>query len=67
MLVARRADRLEALADERSSTYRIAATAMPSDLTVPAAGEALAKEIVRRGTTVTSLVNNADGRRPGVR
>ncbi|MER5539593.1 SDR family NAD(P)-dependent oxidoreductase [Streptomyces mirabilis] len=59
VLVARRADRLEALADELSSKYQITATAVPFDLTVPAAGEALANEMVRRGITVTSLVNNA--------
>ncbi|MFG2731550.1 SDR family NAD(P)-dependent oxidoreductase [Streptomyces canus] len=59
VLVARRADRLEALADELSAKHQITATAVPFDLTVPAAGEALAKEMARRGITVTSLVNNA--------
>ncbi|KPI04019.1 short-chain dehydrogenase/reductase SDR [Actinobacteria bacterium OK074] len=59
VLVARRADRLEALADELSSKYKVTVTAVPFDLTVPAAGEALAKEVARRGITVTSLVNNA--------
>ncbi|MET7698586.1 SDR family oxidoreductase [Streptomyces sp. NPDC005485] len=59
VLVARRADRLEALADELSAKHRITVTVVPFDLTVPAAGEALAKEVARRGITVTSLVNNA--------
>ncbi|WP_331716829.1 SDR family NAD(P)-dependent oxidoreductase [Streptomyces sp. 3214.6] len=59
VLVARRADRLEALADELSAKYQVTVTAVPFDLTVPAAGEALAKEVARRGITVTSLVNNA--------
>lgn len=59
VLVARRADRLQALADELSAKYRITATAVPFDLTEPGAGEALAKEVAWRGITVTSLVNNA--------
>ncbi|MEU1040939.1 SDR family oxidoreductase [Streptomyces sp. NPDC005907] len=59
VLVARRADRLEALADELSAKHKVTVTVVPFDLTVPAAGEALAKEVARRGITVTSLVNNA--------
>ena len=59
VLVARRADRLEALADELSAKYQVTVTAVPFDLAVPAPGEALAKEVARRGITVTSLVNNA--------
>ncbi|NUP24038.1 MAG: SDR family NAD(P)-dependent oxidoreductase, partial [Streptomyces sp.] len=59
VLVARRADRLQALADELSAKHQVTATVVPFDLTVPAAGEALAKEVARRGITVTSLVNNA--------
>ncbi|MET8978000.1 SDR family oxidoreductase [Streptomyces sp. NPDC004539] len=59
VLVARRADRLEALADELSVKYRVTVTAVPFDLTAPDAGEALAEEVARRGITVTSLVNNA--------
>ncbi|MDX3732859.1 SDR family NAD(P)-dependent oxidoreductase [Streptomyces caniscabiei] len=59
VLVARRADRLQALADELSAKYHITATVVPFDLTAPAAGEALAQEMTRREITVTSLVNNA--------
>lgn len=59
VLVARRADLLEALAEELSSKHQITATAVPFDLTMPAPGEALAEELARRGITVTSLVNNA--------
>ncbi|MFF9042086.1 SDR family NAD(P)-dependent oxidoreductase [Streptomyces sp. NPDC014892] len=59
MLVARRADRLEALAAELSAQHGITASAVPFDLTPPAAGEALATEIARRGITVISLINNA--------
>lgn len=59
VLVARRRDRLEALAAELSTTYGIRATAIPLDLSLPVAGQALAEEVARRGLTVTSLVNNA--------
>ncbi|MEU0675586.1 SDR family NAD(P)-dependent oxidoreductase [Streptomyces sp. NPDC006172] len=59
VLVARRADRLQALADELSAKHRITVTVVPFDLAAPGAGEALAKEVARRGITVTSLVNNA--------
>ena len=59
VLVARRLDRLEKLAAELSTTYGIRATAIPLDLSRPAAGQALAAEVGRRGLTVTSLVNNA--------
>lgn len=59
VLVARRRDRLEALAAELSTTYGVRATAIPLDLSLLAAGQALAEEVARRGLTVTSLVNNA--------
>ncbi len=59
VLVARRADRLQALADELSAKHQITVAVVPFDLTVPAAGEALAEEVARRGIAVTSLVNNA--------
>lgn len=59
VLVARRADRLQALADELSAKHKVTVTVVPFDLTVPAAGQALAKEVAQRGITVTSLVNNA--------
>ncbi|MFF7047281.1 SDR family NAD(P)-dependent oxidoreductase [Streptomyces griseorubiginosus] len=59
VLVARRADRLQALADELSAKHQVTVTVVPFDLGVPAPGEALAREVARRGITVTSLVNNA--------
>lgn len=59
VLVARRLDRLEALSGELTATYGVQAAAIPLDLSLPGAGEALAEEVVRRGLTVTSLVNNA--------
>jgi short-subunit dehydrogenase len=59
VLVARRLDRLEKLAAELTTTYGIRATAIPLDLSLPAAGQTLAEEVARRGLPVTSLVNNA--------
>ncbi|MEU2358523.1 SDR family NAD(P)-dependent oxidoreductase [Streptomyces misionensis] len=59
VLVARRLDRLEALAEELAATHGVEATAIAGDLSVPGAGEALVKETADRGLNVTSLVNNA--------
>ena len=59
VLVARRLDRLEKLAAELTATYGVRATPIPLDLSLPAAGRALAEEVDRRGLAVTSLVNNA--------
>ncbi|WP_416982661.1 SDR family NAD(P)-dependent oxidoreductase [Streptomyces sp. T028] len=59
VLVARRRERLEALAAELVSAYGVAVVPLPFDLGQPLAGEALAAEAARRGLAVTSLVNNA--------
>jgi short-subunit dehydrogenase len=59
VLVARRLDRLKALSGELTATYGVQATAIPLDLSLPGAGEALAEEVARRDLTVTGLVNNA--------
>lgn len=59
VLVARRLDRLDALADELAAAHGIRATAIPLDLSLPGAGRTLAEEVDRRGLAVTSLVNNA--------
>ncbi|MCG8922822.1 SDR family oxidoreductase [Lentzea sp. CC55] len=59
VLVARRLDRLERLAEELTAAHGIEATAIAADLSVPGAGPALADEVARRGLRVTSLVNNA--------
>lgn len=59
VLVARRLDRLEGLAAELAATHSIRATAIPLDLSLPAAGRTLVEEVDRRGLAVTSLVNNA--------
>ncbi|MFF5582993.1 SDR family NAD(P)-dependent oxidoreductase [Streptomyces hygroscopicus] len=59
VLVARRRERLEKLAAELTAAHGIRATAIPLDLSLPAAGQALAEETARRGLSVTSVVNNA--------
>ena len=59
VLVARRLDLLEKLAAELTATHGVRATAIPLDLSLPAAGQTLADEVDRRGLAVTSLVNNA--------
>ncbi len=59
VLVARRRDRLDALAVELREAHRITATVIPLDLSAPAAGRALATQVAERGLSVTSLINNA--------
>jgi short-subunit dehydrogenase len=58
-LVARRADRLEALAAELRAAHSIEVDVLPADLTKPGAVAALALEVGRRGLDVDWLVNNA--------
>lgn len=59
VLVARRADRLEALATELRESAGVTVTVVPADLGVPGAAAALHGELDRRGIQITSLVNNA--------
>ncbi|WP_236793350.1 SDR family oxidoreductase [Amycolatopsis sp. GM8] len=59
VLVARRKDRLETLAEELSGRYGIEVHTVAQDLGEAGAGTRLAAELERRGLTVTSLVNNA--------
>jgi len=60
ILVARRTDRLRALADQITAKHGIyAATVLPMDLSVKDAGSILAKVLKGRGTQVDILVNNA--------
>lgn len=59
VLVARRLERLDALANELEEAHGIRAIPIAQDLSVPAAGRALAAAVAERGLTVTSLVNNA--------
>ncbi|HEX8234043.1 MAG TPA: SDR family oxidoreductase [Caulobacteraceae bacterium] len=58
-LVARRADRLEALAREVADSCGARAFAIPADLSDPAAPAAIMEELDRRDRTVSALVNNA--------
>ncbi|MFF5446424.1 SDR family NAD(P)-dependent oxidoreductase [Streptomyces sp. NPDC012888] len=59
VLVARRLDRLRALADGLEKTYGVSAVPIAADLTLPGAGAALRAELEARGITVQTLVNNA--------
>jgi short-subunit dehydrogenase len=58
-LVARREDRLKALADELSAAHHIRAEVIAADLTDADSRGALPEEIAKRGLTVDVLVNNA--------
>jgi short-subunit dehydrogenase len=59
VLVARRVDRLEALARELATAHGIEATAIPIDLVTPDGPATLTAELERRGLEVDWLVNNA--------
>ena len=59
ILVARRADRLEALATQLSADHGITATTISTDLTEAGAVARLMVEIADNGLTITHLVNNA--------
>ncbi|MET0726201.1 MAG: SDR family oxidoreductase [Leifsonia sp.] len=59
VLVARRQDRLEALAVELAEAFGTESTVIPLDLTAPDAIEELVRDIDSRGIRVASLVNNA--------
>ena len=58
-LVARREDRLKALADELSAAHNVRCEVLAADLTDADSRGALPAEIERRGLTVDILVNNA--------
>ena len=58
-LVARRADRLESLAAELSSSHGIEAFALPADLSLFEAHAPVLRAIAERGRCVDGLVNNA--------
>ncbi|MFV2143247.1 MULTISPECIES: SDR family NAD(P)-dependent oxidoreductase [Isoptericola] len=66
VLVARRIDRLDALAAELRAAHGTRVETVPADLAVARPGAAVRAELQRRGVQVTSLVNNAgfgtDGR-----
>lgn len=59
VLVARRADRLEALGEQLRSQHGVGATTISADLARQGASAALAAELAASGITVDVLVNNA--------
>ena len=59
VLVARRADRLEALAKELAGAHGVTATVIPCDLMAAGGPASLTAELDRRGLEVDWLVNNA--------
>ncbi len=58
-LVARRAERLEELAEELSREHGVRAEPIPADLSDAGERDRLAREVEERGLTVEVLVNNA--------
>jgi short-subunit dehydrogenase len=58
-LVARRAERLEALAEELRAAHGVRVEVLPADLASAVACEELVAEVGRRGLQVEILVNNA--------
>jgi short-subunit dehydrogenase len=59
VLVARRDDRLRALAEELEAAHGIRCEIVSADLSLPRAGRELLAEVSRRGIVVDLLVNNA--------
>ena len=65
VLTARRADRLELLADELRAKYASTVTVLPSDLADPAAPNRLMEALAKRGLHIDWLINNAGYGVPG--
>lgn len=59
ILVARRLDRLEALASDLHARYTVTVTPIARDLSAPDAASELAADLASRGMSVDTLVNNA--------
>lgn len=59
VLVARRRDRLDALATDLRRAYGVGVEVIPADLAAPTAAEHIRRAALDRGVRVTSLVNNA--------
>ena len=59
VVVARRVDRLEALAARLTAQHGVAVHVLPADLGVPDAAAALVAELDARGIAIDALVNNA--------
>jgi short-subunit dehydrogenase len=65
-LTARRADRLNALADEVRLRHGVDSLVIPADLSSPQATDQILAEIEAKGRAVDALVNNAGYGLPGV-
>jgi short-subunit dehydrogenase len=65
ILTARRADRLETLAEEMRAKHRVSATVLPADLAEPGAAAAIVTAIEAQGLEVDWLINNAGYGVPG--
>ena len=65
VVVARRVDRLEALAARLTAQHGVAVHVLPADLGVPAAAAALVAELEARGLAIDALVTNAGYGVPG--
>jgi uncharacterized protein len=59
ILVARSADKLQALATKLSATYKVKAHVLTADLIAPGAAARVLAEVAERGLRVDILVNNA--------
>jgi hypothetical protein len=59
VLVARRRDRLDALASELTTAHGVSVTAITQDLSSPSVGVDLATAVVTAGLHVTGVINNA--------
>lgn len=59
ILTARRADRLDALAEEIRAAYGVTVTVIAADLSQPDGAAGLIVEIGKRGLAVNTLINNA--------
>tara|TARA_R110002110_G_scaffold362241_1_gene571950 strand:- start:3454 stop:4251 length:798 start_codon:yes stop_codon:yes gene_type:complete len=59
ILVARSADKLDALADELVAAHAVSVSVRPADLAVAGSAQSLARTLQREGLTVDVLVNNA--------
>ena len=59
ILVSRRRERLEAVADELETTYDVGGHVMPADLSEPAGATTLYESVTDAGLDVDVLVNNA--------
>src|SRR5258708_18717352 len=59
VLVARRREKLDALASDLESKHAVRAVVLAEDLTDPAAPTRIANELTKRGIAIEFLVNNA--------